>query len=300
MDMRMKGAGRLVPALLLLGALALPAESVSAERHCLWKVESEGHTLYLLGSIHFLTEDAYPLDQAIEEIFQRVDGLVFETDLDTLEAAATQMKLMKKGMYGEGESLRENVSAETYQALQERVESYGQSMILYDRFRPWFLTAMLSALELQKQGFQPEHGIDVHFHARAKEAGKEIVGLEGVEFQIDLFAGIPEERQEALLQYTLHELDLTADYLDIIVDSWREGDVVTLDTTFVRMMVGEEAWADLSDRLVFDRNRDWVPKIEDLMRSGKEYLVVVGTLHLVGEGSVVDLIRRKGYAVEQM
>ncbi len=298
--MRPFGVRRLLPAILLLGALALPAGSLSADKHCLWKVESDGGVAYLLGSIHFLTEDAYPLDEAIEEVFDRVDGLAFETDLDTLEAPATQMKMMKKGMYGEGESLQTNVSAETYEALRKRMESYGQSMLLFDRFRPWFLTAMLSALELQKQGFQPEHGIDMYFHARAKEAGKETVGLEGVDFQIDLFAAIPEERQEALLQYTLCELDLTSAYLDVIVDSWRKGDVATLDTTFVRMLVSEEAWTDLADRLVFDRNRDWVPKIENLVRSEKEYLVVVGTLHLVGEGSVVDLLRRKGYVVEQM
>jgi uncharacterized protein YbaP (TraB family) len=52
--------------------------------------------------------------------------------------------------------------------------------------------------------------------------------------------------------------------------------------------------------MIVDRNKDWVPKIQQFMRSNENYLVIVGTGHLVGKESVVDLLRAKGYQVEQL
>jgi len=42
-----------------------------------------------------------------------------------------------------------------------------------------------------------------------------------------------------------------------------------------------------------------VPKIEALIRQGGTYFVVVGAGHLVGDQSVIAMLRAKGYAVER-
>jgi uncharacterized protein YbaP (TraB family) len=49
-----------------------------------------------------------------------------------------------------------------------------------------------------------------------------------------------------------------------------------------------------------DRNERWVPKIEDLLRSGQNVFVVVGAGHLVGTNGVVELLKKKGFAVQQL
>ena len=51
--------------------------------------------------------------------------------------------------------------------------------------------------------------------------------------------------------------------------------------------------------MVADRNHAWMPKIEELLAGDRDAMVVVGSLHLVGEQGVVNLLREKGYAVEQ-
>jgi len=47
----------------------------------MWRVQRGGATVYLLGSVHAMKEDAYPLPSAMETAFDSVEKLVFEIDL---------------------------------------------------------------------------------------------------------------------------------------------------------------------------------------------------------------------------
>jgi hypothetical protein len=47
--------------------------------------------------------------------------------------------------------------------------------------------------------------------------------------------------------------------------------------------------------LVSDRNRRWMPQIERLLAADQDYLVVVGALHLVGDGGLLQLAKAAGF-----
>ena len=63
---------------------------------------------------------------------------------------------------------------------------------------------------------------------------------------------------------------------------------------------GFDEYPDLYRPLTVERNRKWIPQIEQLLDDRDDYLVVVGALHLVGTDSVIDLLERKGYKVKQL
>lgn len=296
----MRASPAVVAILTFVVTLCLATVPGAAEKSCLWKIGSEGHEIYVLGSIHFLKAEHYPLAPAIETAYGRADGLVFETFIDSLQSPEHQSVLMAKGLYGEGETLKGSISAATYANVQKRVEALGASMALLEKFRPWLAALTVSVLEIQRLGFQPQWGVDLRFHNRAKEDGKAIEALESPEFQIDLFAGIEEDRQEAFLDYTLSELDNAEKYLGRIVASWQSGDVDGLYKFLNEELLKEKEWQGLAERMLFARNEAWIPKIEQLMKSGKTYLVVVGAAHLVGPRGVIDLLDKKGYTIEQM
>jgi uncharacterized protein YbaP (TraB family) len=281
-------------------ALCLAIVPSAAEKSCLWKVGSEGNEIYVLGSIHFLKAKHYPLAPAIETAYGQADGLVFEASIDSLQSPQHQAALMVKGFYEEGGTLKDHISKETYTKVRKRVETLGTSVTLLEPFRPWLAALTVSVLEIQRLGFQPQWGVDLHFHNRAKEDGKVIEALESTEFQIDLFAGIEEDRQEAFLEYTLSELDNAQKFLDRIVTSWRSGDVDGLQRFLNEELLKEKEWQGLVERVLFARNEAWIPRIEQLLQSGKTYLVVVGAAHVVGHRSVIDLLEKKGYTIEQM
>ena len=51
-------------------------------------------TIYLVGSIHLLTKDFYPLSPALDTAFKDSDLLVEEANLDEMLAPSSQMQLL--------------------------------------------------------------------------------------------------------------------------------------------------------------------------------------------------------------
>src|ERR1035437_1875358 len=78
---------------------------------------------------------------------------------------------------------------------------------MFDQFKPFMAAMTLEALELQKLGVDPEHGLDKHFFDRARKDGKQIVPLETVDFQLDLITGFSKEDGESVMKATLKDLD---------------------------------------------------------------------------------------------
>ena len=54
------------------------------------------------------------------------------------------------------------------------------------------------------------------------------------------------------------------------------------------------------DRLLIERNRTWLPKIEALFARPRPAFVVVGAAHLVGPDGLLQMLKAKGYKVEQL
>jgi len=100
-----------------------------------------------------------------------------------------------------------------------------------------------------------------------------------------------------MLRSTLADLDSAAAQLDRGTDMWRRGEVDEMFAMLTRSMKDQP---ELVERLITARNRRWVPQIEELLRSGTPALVVVGLGHLVGTGSVVELLQERGYTVSRV
>lgn len=57
--------------------------------------------------------------------------------------------------------------------------------------------------------------------------------------------------------------------------------------------------AELEAHMLTERNRDWAEKLthpQFLPQQGKPYLVVVGTLHLIGKQSLLSILEQKALA----
>ncbi|MBX6365057.1 MAG: TraB/GumN family protein [Gemmatimonadetes bacterium] len=277
-------------------AAASPATVAGAPaRHILWKVTGAHATVYLLGSVHLLTPDAYPLAPAIERAFAAADRVVLEADLDSLQARAPELVL--RGRLPEGQTLRAVLSPETYALLEAKLGAYGLPVAMVEGVKPWLLALMLSQLEYQKVGLRPEYGVDMHYARAAREAGKALGALESADVQLGLFDGLSPADQETFLRSTLERLDSTGVDVRRIADAWKAGDAETLESLVNREIA---PYPGLAAALLADRNARWVPQIEAMLRGGEDVLVVVGAGHLVGRGGVVALLRAKGYRVERL
>lgn len=90
-------------------------------KNTLWQVRSGEHTLYLLGSLHVLKKNSYPLDPFIEKVYQASDTLIFETDLDEMDTPAMQQKILSYGRLPTGRTLAQQLSPATLERLKAKV-----------------------------------------------------------------------------------------------------------------------------------------------------------------------------------
>jgi uncharacterized protein YbaP (TraB family) len=51
--------------------------------------------------------------------------------------------------------------------------------------------------------------------------------------------------------------------------------------------------------LVADRNRRWMTRLNSMLNERQDYLVIVGAMHLVGKDGVVELLRQRGFKIQQ-
>ncbi len=135
--------------------LADPQEvAVSRNHHILWKVQSSHNTIYLLGSIHVLQEKHYPLDHHLYEAFNQASTVMFEVDLDGLSSPLSQMQVLKKGLYLNGQNLQQVLSTDSYEAAKAHFAELGFNIENFHRMKPWMAATAVTALELRKLGFE--------------------------------------------------------------------------------------------------------------------------------------------------
>lgn len=273
-----------------------PQERPVSGKTSLWRVSKGKSDLYLLGSIHFLRKDSYPLPAAMDKAFDGADTVVFEMDLDGAGPGNQQMLLLGRGMYAQGQTLSKRIGRDTYELTRNSLGSLGIKIEQVEKFKPWFISLYIMALKLQMSGFDPGYGVDRHFLSRAKEAGRKVIGLETLEEQIELFDGFPDKDQEMMLRQTIKELETMDAEVKKLVNAWRQGNADVLDEM---IMKSYRDYPAIYDRLMVRRNKQWMSRIEELLNREGKSLVVVGVGHLVGGEGLVKELQRRGCTVVQ-
>ncbi len=263
-----------------------------------WKLDTDNGSFYLAGSCHVLRKSDYPLPEEFESAYDDADQIIFETDIEALRSQDIQLLLISKGMYTGGDTLEKKLSKKAYESLAKFCRDRSMSIALFQNFKPWMVTMTLLALELEKNGITAADGLDMYFSNKAKKDGKQTGGLEDVYKHVELVSSLEEEFDESIIESFIQEVEELQVIMEDLIKSWRAGDEAGIDEYLLETMCKE--YPGLYKRLITDRNRDWIPHLETLMDSGKRTLVIVGVGHLVGEDSVINLLKSRGYKVKKM
>lgn len=288
--------------LLSIAAIAIQANrpqpaSSQTETAFLWEIETPTNTVYLLGSIHYLRPTDYPLSPAVQAAFQDAENLVFEVHPAELTDPSIALKLLQGATPDSSdESLQIALSPETYALARVAASEVGLSIEPFNRFEPWFFAITLTAQKLAQLGFTPENGVELYLYDEALFAGKGISGLETVAEQLSFFDALSVSTQQDFVAQAVQELELLGTSLDTLVASWKTGDV----EQFEAFIAGDvEGTSEFQDKLLTQRNLNWMPQIEALFDRPEDYLVVVGSAHLVTDDGLINLLEQKGYTVRQ-
>ena len=279
-----------------IAALLSAGASAQTRHNFLWKVQSGGSVMYLAGSVHALTASAYPLNPVYQKAFDASGALVEEIDLAEADPLTAGPGLLAKGMYQDGRTFDRAVSRQTLTLVQEKLKDTPLALDLIQPMKPWMVMLMLEAISTQAAGLDPELGHDKHFYDLASGNGKTVIGLETAESQMDRFDKMPEALQEQMLRSDLQEMDSEQKGLRDLLAAWQNGDAPAIE----KMLLGSFANNPTAyNSLILERNRNWMPQLENCLRRSSPCFVIVGAAHLVGPQGLLAMLQQKGYKLEQ-
>lgn len=304
----------------------LSENTIAGAKGLAWKVSKGDTTLYLLGSIHLASTAIYPMDQRLVKAYEGSDGLYVEANI--INPMNGYEAFMKTAQLEGGKKLKDVVDATTYTRLEQACKNYGVPMENLAPFKPWMVALTMSNF-VTTASTTPEEtskaaglGIDAYFLTRSLLNQKPVVELEGLEFQGKLFDSLTD--------------DYEVKYLNSVVDSclalastdpndakakaireeaqkgqamfkdwlmyWQKGDKASFKKT-LDSSLGDTASADseITAMLLGKRDQAMAEKLSALLEKGekKSYFIVVGAAHLVTDKMVIDILKAKGYKVEE-
>jgi uncharacterized protein YbaP (TraB family) len=276
----------------LVLAIAGSSPRTVAASACVWRVTGpNGGVLYLGGSVHALRSSDYPLPSAYNRAFDSSSRLVFEDDPKSSSSGIKA--LLKAGTYPKGDCLRDHVDPRTYAYLRRFFALLNISEEKFSRFRPWLIDLMLDSPSSQHF----ELGVEKFLTRRAQANSKPVSGLESTVEHNSFFVRLSDREAEALLLILFINAGHQSAGKTDLVQAWRRGDADALSRSV------HESFRDfpsLGERLLDVRNRNWIPKIESYLSSGKTFFVVVGAGHMGGPNGLLSLLRARGCKIEQL
>ncbi len=277
-----------------------PAAKVAPPVPLLWKVTGPGDSrVYLLGSFHLLRAQDYPLSADVEQAFAASKRVVFELSPQDMQSPQLPQKMLQAAMRTDGTELKRDLDAATWTKLQAYASANNLPLAQLQGMKPWFVGLTITLGQFTKMGLDPNLGLDRHFMERAATANKPTSGLEDIDTQVGVLSGMSAQEQQQMVAEALDQADKADAEGRKLHDAWRRGDDKLLWTSMAAQMRGQ--YPQLYKRINTDRNDAWVPKLQQYLQAGQGgTLVVVGTLHLLGNDGVVEKLKAKGFQVERV
>ena len=270
--------------------IATIATCSHAKGASVWKVTGpNGGTIYLGGSIHGLDSTDYPLPSAYNRAFDASSALVIEDDPNVSRRAAE--KFYKSGFYPKGDSLKNHIDPRTYEYLRRVFALAKVPEAEMAKCKPWMLIMTLWSPSTNALG------IEAFLMNRARMNHKPILGLESFREHAEVLSGMSDKQAELVLLQTFIPQAQGTDLHTKMLNAWRRGDVDAIARISHEI---ERELPSFGERLIVERNRNWIPKIERYIRDRHTYFVVAGAAHMGGPNGVLALLRARGYQVEQL
>ncbi|WP_234495312.1 TraB/GumN family protein [Vibrio maritimus] len=253
----------------------------------LWKAEVPNQTLYLMGTVHLGSPETSTMSKPVLNALNQADALIVEAKLDepiTFPNSNSQP------------TTRSTLSPDEINQLESIASVTKLSAKQLLSLPPWQVALTLQQWQFASLGFEAEYGVEAQLMAWAEVNNLSTLGLESLQFQIDLIAKQPDNGLDMLKQ-TINEWANSQASIRCLIDSWQAGDDNNLDAILQAEAFNEHFY----HAFIYERNRNWASTLaEDARYKEGIFFVAVGALHLVGDDSVIELLSKRGYTIERL
>ncbi len=260
----------------------------------LWKIESEtlAQPSYLFGTIHIIDSANYFLPNGFYNAIDASKEVVFEIDMNEMEDPSKVFEILPKIMMKNDTSLKDLLTEEEYKIVEKKLSSKGLPIFMLEKIKPMFLT-VIADMDLQPNALKT--GVYLSYETEisklAQEKNISVSGLETIDYQISIFDSIPYNAQAEMLVKSMSKKHDSSN-LDYIIKLYKNQDIEEM----YKMIKTEETTYKYEKYLLTNRNKNWIPIIEDKI-ANRATLFAVGAGHLGGKTGVINLLKNKGYSL---
>jgi len=274
-----------------LAALCLLCGLSARAQSPVWAIRGAHNTVFIAESVHLLKPGDSALPRPFERAYAAAQIIVMEVDLTRIDAGEMQSFLAAHGML-HGATLEHAVGERLYRRVASEAERLGLPLASVESLEPWTVALMFDDLEYLRLGYDAESGVERQIERRAERDGKPIRGLETLDQELGELAHLPPAEQNRFLDLTVDDMHDAERDTDELLAAWRAGDTRKLASLLSSAYL---RFPELYRVLITERNSRWFPQIERELADSRDYLVIVGALHVVGPGGLLERARSAGF-----
>ena len=279
--------------LLLLCALLYQVTALAASP--VWRVSNGQNHIYLGGTLHYLKHTDYPLPSVFYHAYFNSDRLVLEVDTRRFKAPEYREQFRRQSLYAGNRTIASVLRPQTLNALTRFIESRQLSAPGLLRYKPGILSLQLMDNELKRLNLSAP-GVDDFFREKARKDNKAIDFLEALEVQVELFTEMGRDQEDPFIQNTLSELREYSGFTEAMRKLWRNADQDRMRRYVLDNM--QQRFPRLYIASLVKRNRNWLPRIEQMLKTPEVEFTLVGVLHMIGDQGLLNQLKAKGYSIE--
>ena len=292
----MQALSRISQFFILALFIATSFNSVAAP--ALFKVEKNGTSSYLFGTVHVGDASMKGLPEKVTKAIDQSEQVVVEVDISKLTPLQMQQRSMPFMMLKDGKTLQTELSKQNYNKLKDYFAKKSIDIAMFNGLKPWAVMVTMMQIEFQNAGFSDQTGIDKQVLAYAKKQNITIGELETLEQQLQMFDGMALLSNE-MIEETFEQLADINTYFIKLVNAWKNGDMDTL-TDYYNLSFDDSNYGEISEQVMLvNRNNKWVEQLVPRLTNEKLF-IAVGALHLPEQHGLIKQLTDAGFTITRL
>lgn len=263
---------------------------VPTDMSLLWRIDGGNlkHPSYLFGTMHLIQEEFWYFPDELTQRIEHSDKLVLEIAGIPTPAESIALITLTEGSFFDF-FLPEQLDS-IYTFLNEHLGLNKELVDLsFSNLKPFALVQLVTA---QKFGSKTKsYEISISQIANDKEI--ENIGLETAAEQIEIFDSLSNETQAEMVMQVIREFEESGKELDVMQELYRRQ---RIDSLYLMIQSQAGEFGPTEAQLLDNRNKNWIPKIEKIIKKNKTF-IAVGAGHLYGENGIIELLKKENYVL---
>lgn len=274
-----------------------------------WRATRGAQVVHLIGTYH-LGDPRHAATMAhLAPVLATATALLVEAG--PAEQAALKARIGREPQLlinTTGPTLPEMLTKPEWARLSDALRARGIPPFMAAKFRPWYLSVMLSVPACDMAAVAAAQGLDDLLIAAARARDLPVMALEPYDTLFGIFAAMPLTEQLGMITSGLAMESRSGDFSITLADAYFAGEGRLIWEFLRRETLAlpgytparvDREFASMEAAMMITRNRAWIPVIEAAATRGPT-LVAFGALHLSGDQGVLALLAAQGFTLQPL